>query len=122
MIMSVKIRALGRDVTTGISPGQMLVKIVHDEMVTLLGTAHVPVRLDGPLPAVVLVVGLQGSGKTTFCAKLGHHLAKRNRRALLAAADIHRPAAAEQLKRLVICVDSRIVFVFANSTIKSRMP
>lgn len=99
-IASVKAKAIGRDVTAGIQPGQMLVKIVHDELVALLGTAHVPVRLDGPLPAVVLVVGLQGSGKTTFCAKLGRHLAKRNRRALLAAADIHRPAAAEQLKRL----------------------
>jgi signal recognition particle subunit SRP54 len=99
-IASVKSKALGREVTAGISPGQMLVKIVHDEMTALLGTVNVPMRLDGPLPAVVLVIGLQGSGKTTFCAKLGRYLAKRNRRALLAAADIHRPAAAEQLKRL----------------------
>jgi signal recognition particle subunit SRP54 len=99
-IASVRARAVGRDVTASVTPGQMLVKIVHDELVALLGTAHVPIQLDGPLPAVILVVGLQGSGKTTFCAKLGRYLAGRNRRALLAAADVHRPAAAEQLMRL----------------------
>jgi signal recognition particle subunit SRP54 len=99
-IASVRAKAVGREVTASVTPGQMMVKIVHDELVTLLGTAHVPIRLDGPLPAVVMVVGLQGSGKTTFCVKLGRFLAKRNRRALLGAADNHRPAAVDQLKQL----------------------
>jgi signal recognition particle subunit SRP54 len=99
-IESVRAKALGREVTASVTPGQMVVKIVHDELTGLLGGDSVSIRLDGPLPAVILIIGLQGSGKTTFCAKLGRHLAKRNRLALLAAADVHRPAAAEQLRQL----------------------
>jgi signal recognition particle subunit SRP54 len=96
-VASVQAKALGREVVSSVTPGQQLVKIFHDELVELLGRTHEPLRLDGAPPAVVLVVGLQGSGKTTFSAKLGAHLACRNRRALLAAADVARPAAVEQL-------------------------
>jgi signal recognition particle subunit SRP54 len=99
-IASVRARAVGRDVLDSVTPGQMLIKIVHDELVALLGQSSVPLNIEGALPAVIMIVGLQGSGKTTFAAKLGLHLGKRHRKALLAAADIYRPAAIDQLIQL----------------------
>jgi len=99
-IASVQARAVGREVLDSVTPGQMLIKIVHDELVTLLGQSSAPLNIEGALPAVIMVVGLQGSGKTTFVAKLGIHLGKRHRKALLAAADIYRPAAIDQLVQL----------------------
>jgi signal recognition particle subunit SRP54 len=93
-------RALGREVLQSITPGQMIVKIIYDELVRLLGTSNVDIPFSQLPPTIVLVAGLQGSGKTTFCAKLALHLHGRGRHPLLAAADVHRPAAIDQLLTL----------------------
>ena len=81
-VASVQAKALGKEVLSSVTPGQMLIKIVHDELTALLGRSHVPLNIEGAVPAVVMVVGLQGSGKTTFVAKLGVFLGKRRRKAL----------------------------------------
>ncbi len=96
----VKEKALGQNVLTAVSPGQLMVKIVHDELVTLMGGDKTEINLKGD-PAVILIAGLQGSGKTTFSAKLASHLkSKRNKKVLLIAGDVYRPAAIDQLKVL----------------------
>jgi signal recognition particle subunit SRP54 len=95
----VKRKALGQSVLQSLQPGQQLVRIVHDELVELLGGTQAELEFRGH-PAVILVAGLQGSGKTTFSAKLAKHLSKRGRRVLLAAADVYRPAAMDQLQLL----------------------
>jgi signal recognition particle subunit SRP54 len=91
-------RALGQEVLQSITPGQQVVKIVHDELINLLGQAHVPVHWGSSFPAVIMIVGLQGSGKTTFAGKLAVYLKKQDRYPVLVAADVYRPAALEQLK------------------------
>jgi signal recognition particle subunit SRP54 len=97
-ISAVRERAVGQEVLKSVTPGQMVVKIVHDHLVDLLGREVSGVNLSGPPPRVVLMVGLQGSGKTTTSAKLAYRLrTKERRRALLAALDVQRPAAQEQL-------------------------
>lgn len=97
---TVKEKALGRDVLTSIEPGQLMVKIVHDELTALMGGEAQGVNLNGN-PAVILMSGLQGSGKTTFSAKLSHYLkTKKNKSVLLVACDVYRPAAINQLKVL----------------------
>jgi len=93
-------RAAGQEVMQSITPGQLIVKIIHGELVELLGTAHEEIRFSDLPPTVILVAGLQGSGKTTFCAKLALHLSGQGRHPLLAAADVHRPAAVDQLVAL----------------------
>lgn len=94
----VKEKALGMNVLTAVSPGQMMVKIVHDELAELMGGHNVDIVLKGS-PAVVLMSGLQGSGKTTFSGKLAGMLKnKRGKRPLLVACDVYRPAAIEQLR------------------------
>ena len=94
----VREKALGQDVLKSIKPGQMMIKIVHDELVDLMGGSMTDVELKGN-PAIVLLSGLQGSGKTTFAAKLANHLRKkRGKMPMLVAADVYRPAAIEQLK------------------------
>ncbi len=94
---SVKEKAIGRDVLTSISPGQLMVKIVHEELTQLMGSENEEVNLKGN-PAVILVSGLQGSGKTTFSAKLAYFLRnKKNKNVLLTAGDVYRPAAIDQL-------------------------
>ncbi len=96
----VKIKALGQNVLSAVSPGQLMVKIVHDELASLMGGEKVELNLKGS-PTVILMAGLQGSGKTTFSAKLAHFLhTKRGKSPLLVACDIYRPAAIEQLKVL----------------------
>ena len=96
----VKEKAIGQGVLTAVSPGQLMVKIMHDELTKLMGDESVDISLEGN-PTVVLVAGLQGSGKTTFSAKLANHLKKkRNKSPLLAACDVYRPAAIDQLKVL----------------------
>jgi signal recognition particle subunit SRP54 len=90
-------RAVGQEVLQSVTPGQLIVKILHDELVTLLGTAAAEI-VDAPSPpTVILIAGLQGSGKTTFSAKLAAYLCSQGRHPLLAAADVHRPAAIDQL-------------------------
>ncbi len=97
---TVKEKALGQNVLTAVSPGQLMTKIVHDELTALMGGSESEVQIDGN-PAVILIAGLQGSGKTTFSAKLANHLQKkRNKKALLVACDIYRPAAINQIKVL----------------------
>jgi len=95
----IKEEALGRDVLISVSPGQLLTKIVSEELTRLMGDSNVPVNLDGN-PNTILISGLQGSGKTTFSGKLANHLKKQGRTVLLAACDIYRPAAIDQLKVL----------------------
>lgn len=95
----VKAKALGQDVLTAVSPGQLLVKITHDELAALMGGRNAGINLSGN-PTVVLMSGLQGSGKTTFSGKLANYLRKKGRRVLLTAADVYRPAAIDQLETL----------------------
>ncbi len=96
----VKARAIGEEVLRSLTPGQQVVRIVHEELVKLLGGSAEPFRMPSESPAVIMVVGLQGSGKTTFCAKFARYVRKRGRSPLLAAADTYRPAAQEQLRTL----------------------
>ena len=97
---TVKQKALGQNVLTAVKPSQLMVKIVHDELATLMGGETAELNLAGR-PAVILMSGLQGSGKTTFSGKLARMLkAKKNRRPLLVACDVYRPAAIEQLRVL----------------------
>jgi signal recognition particle subunit SRP54 len=96
----VKEKALGQNVLTAVSPGQLMVKIVHDDLAELMGGDSTEINLKGD-PAIILIAGLQGSGKTTFSAKLANYLkTKRNKKVLLVAGDVYRPAAIEQLKVL----------------------
>jgi len=92
-------RAIGSDLLTGVNPGQQIVKIVHDELVEILGGERFQLKLDGR-PSVILMVGLQGSGKTTTAAKLAVRLRRDGRKPLLVAADVYRPAAVDQLVQL----------------------
>ena len=93
-------KALGQKILSSVKPGQVMVKIVHDELTNLMGGEHVDINLEGN-PSVILIAGLQGSGKTTFSAKLAHQLkTKRSKKPLLVAGDVYRPAAIDQLKVL----------------------
>ncbi|MBN1769131.1 MAG: signal recognition particle protein [Prolixibacteraceae bacterium] len=97
---TVKEKALGQDVLKAVKPGQMMVKIVHDELAELMGSSAVDINMKST-PAVILIAGLQGSGKTTFSGKLSKFLKeKRGKKPLLVAGDVYRPAAIEQLKVL----------------------
>lgn len=99
-VASVKEKAIGEEVLRSVTPGQMIVKIVHDEMVRLLGGTTATIRNAGIPPTIIMLTGLQGSGKTTFAAKLARYLQKKNRKPMLVAADVYRPAAIQQLKIL----------------------
>jgi len=92
-------KAMGQNVLTAISPGQLLVKITSDELTALMGGQSEDIRVEGN-PAIILIAGLQGSGKTTFSGKLANYLKKQGRSVMLAACDIYRPAAIDQLKVL----------------------
>ena len=96
---AIKEEALGRDVLISVSPGQLLTKIVSEELTKLMGETNVPLNNSGA-PNVILISGLQGSGKTTFCGKLAHKFKKEGRTVLLAACDVYRPAAIDQLRVL----------------------
>ena len=98
-IESVKQKALGEHVVQAVQPGQQMVKIIHDELVTLLGSENAGLQLSGN-PACILMCGLHGSGKTTSSAKLAKLLTKQGRSVLLVAADVYRPAAMDQLAML----------------------
>ncbi len=96
---TVKEKALGQDVLTSVSPGQLLTKIVNDELALLLGGKTEDINIIGS-PAIILMAGLQGSGKTTHSAKLASYIKKKGRTVMMAACDVYRPAAIEQLKVL----------------------
>jgi signal recognition particle subunit SRP54 len=96
---SVKQKALGTQVTKGVQPGQQFIKIVHDELTLLMGEKHEELSLKAPAPVVILIVGLNGAGKTTFTGKLGLHLRQKyQKNVLLVPCDTFRPAAKEQLR------------------------
>lgn len=107
-IDTVKKKAMGQNVLTAIEPGQLMVKIVHDELADLMGGENAPLTISGK-PAIILMSGLQGSGKTTFTAKLAKKLkAEKNVRPLLAACDVYRPAAIDQLKVLAESINTEV--------------
>lgn len=115
-IAQVKEQALGEKVVKSVRPGQMVVKIVHDELVKLLGTENVALNLNAVPPVCILMVGLQGSGKTTTSAKIANKL-KAHKKVMLVSLDIYRPAAQEQLAQL-----ANQIGVFALPVIKGEKP
>ena len=96
-IDNVQQKSLGKEVLTSVSPGQLIVKIIHDELVALLGTTRAEITISQTPPSVIMIAGLQGSGKTTFAGKLANLLKSKGRSPLLVAADVYRPAAIDQL-------------------------
>lgn len=112
-ISNIKDRAEGEEVLKGVNPSQQLIKIVHDELVTLLGKETTPLNLDGH-PSLIMMLGLQGSGKTTSSAKLAIKLKKEGKNPLLVACDVYRPAAIKQLQTLGSQTNTE-VFTIENS-------
>jgi signal recognition particle subunit SRP54 len=96
-IASVTEKAVGKEVLASLAPGQQVIKVVYEELVTLLGSEAEPLRLDGAQPVVIMMAGLQGSGKTTTSAKIARQLKEKGRKPFLVPADVYRPAAIEQL-------------------------
>ncbi len=112
-IAEVKVRAQGREVLDSLTPGQAVIQVVHEELTKLMGAQNAGLNLAAVPPAIILMAGLQGSGKTTTSAKLAKLLKEQKKKVLLASADIYRPAAIEQLKTLandleVDCFDSNV--------------
>jgi len=106
LIERIKVRAVGQEVLKSLSPGQALIKVVRDELTAVMGSTASDLNLNVPAPAVILMAGLQGAGKTTTVAKLGKHLKeKRKKKVMVVSADVYRPAAIEQLKTLAQQVD-----------------
>ncbi|QNH17689.1 signal recognition particle protein [Xanthomonas sp. SS] len=101
LIERIKVRAVGQEVLKSLTPGQALIKVVRDELTTVMGSAASDLNLNVPAPAIVLMAGLQGAGKTTTVGKLAKHLKeKRKKKVMVVSADVYRPAAIEQLKTL----------------------
>ena len=117
-VEDVQKRAVGQDVLSSITPGQQIIKIIYDEMVRLLGESRAEVASSNVPPTVILVAGLQGSGKTTFCAKLACFLKGKGRLPLLVAADTYRPAAIDQLIALGKQIDTPVFSDRAQSALK----
>src|SRR5262245_30123432 len=99
-IERVRVKAIGQDVLTSLTPGQQVVKVVRDELVDLLGGSGHRLAMASHPPTVIMLVGLQGSGKTTSAAKLARHFQKQGQHPIMVSADVYRPAAIEQLRRL----------------------
>jgi signal recognition particle subunit SRP54 len=114
-VKKVRSRALGEATIKSISPGEQFTKIIHDELIQLMGGEEVKIEFRGS-PSVCMVCGLQGVGKTTHCAKLAYYLSKRHKKVLLAACDLQRPAAIEQLQILGQSID---VPVFTKENAKN---
>jgi signal recognition particle subunit SRP54 len=112
-IAAVTEKSVGKEVLSSLSPGQQVIKIVHDELVELLGSTASALRLDGRQPVTIMLAGLQGSGKTTTAAKLARLLKEQGRRPFLVPADVYRPAAIDQLHVLGEQID---VPVFGSTT------
>ncbi len=114
-INQVREQSIGEKVVRSVQPGQMVIKIVHDELVKVLGTEAVPLNLNAPAPLSILMVGLQGSGKTTSAAKIAKRLADKNhKKVLLASLDIYRPAAQEQLSQLAAQIKGHALPIVAG--------
>jgi len=106
LIERIKVRAVGQEVMKSLTPGQALIRIVRDELTAVMGSAATELNLNVPAPAVILMAGLQGAGKTTTVAKLGKHLKeRRKKKVMVVSADVYRPAAIEQLRTLAAQVD-----------------
>jgi signal recognition particle subunit SRP54 len=104
----VKERAMGQDVLRSLTPGQALIKVVNDELVAVMGEANESLNLNMQPPAVILMAGLQGAGKTTSVAKLARWLKENQKKSVMvASADVYRPAAIEQLKTLAAEVEAK---------------
>ncbi len=113
----VRAKAVGADILKSIKPGQMVVKIVHDELVDMLGAEGVTIDLNAPAPVVIMMVGLQGSGKTTTTGKIGKRLTERSKKkVLLASLDTRRPAAQEQLRQLGVQTGVDTLPIIAGQT------
>src|SRR6202043_2506373 len=98
LIENIKEKAMGEEVLTSLSPSQQVIKIVHEELIKILGSHESRLRFANEPPGVFLIVGLQGSGKTTSTGKLARWLSKNGHRPMMVSVDLHRPAAREQLK------------------------
>ncbi len=106
LVERIKVRAVGQEVLKSLTPGQALIKVVRDELTNVMGSAASDLNLNVPAPAVILMAGLQGAGKTTTVGKLAKHLKeKRKKKVMVVSADVYRPAAIEQLKTLAQQVD-----------------
>ena len=122
LIEDIREKSLGEQVIKSVSPAQMIVKIVYDELTELMGGEQKPLNLSPKkLPAVIMVAGLQGSGKTTFCAKLALRLKKNGKQPLLVAADVYRPAAVDQLKALGQQVDVPVFAIEEQDAMKAAL-
>jgi signal recognition particle subunit SRP54 len=107
LIERIKVRAIGKEVLSSLTPGQALIKVVHDELATVMGAQATELNLNVPAPAVILMAGLQGAGKTTTVAKLAKFLKeKRKKKVMVVSADVYRPAAIQQLETLAKQVDA----------------
>jgi len=117
LIERVKVRAVGQDVLRSLTPGQALIKVVRDELTAVMGAQSADLNLNVPAPAVILMAGLQGAGKTTTVGKLAKYLKeRRKKKVMVVSADVYRPAAIEQLKVLAAQVD---VLFFPSSAEQS---
>jgi signal recognition particle subunit SRP54 len=117
LVERIKVRAVGQEVLKSLTPGQALIKVVRDELATVMGSAVTDLNLNVPAPAVILMAGLQGAGKTTTVGKLAKHLKeKRKKKVMVVSADVYRPAAIEQLKTLAQQVD--VLFFPSDSSQK----
>jgi signal recognition particle subunit SRP54 len=122
LIEDIREKSLGEQVIKSVSPAQMIVKIVYDELTELMGGEQKPLNLSPKkLPAVIMVAGLQGSGKTTFCAKLALRLKKNGKQPMLVAADVYRPAAVDQLKALGQQVDVPVFAIEEQDAMKAAL-
>ncbi len=107
LIQRIKVKAVGQDVMKSLSPGQALVKVVRDELTAVMGAAASELNLNVPAPAIILMAGLQGAGKTTTVAKLARYLRERKKKkVMVVSADVYRPAAIEQLRTLAAQVEA----------------
>lgn len=97
-VADVSEKALGQEILKSLSPAQQVIKIVNDELISLMGSSNSKLVVSSESPTIVMMCGLQGAGKTTLCAKLGAHLKKQGKKPLLVACDVYRPAAIDQLK------------------------
>jgi len=117
-VTSVQERALGHEVLKSVTPAQQVIKILHAELTTLMGGSEVGIKTASAPPTVIMLVGLQGSGKTTLAGKLAKHLKNRGRNPLLVAADLQRPAAVEQLRIVAEQVGVNVLAEFDSTPVK----
>lgn len=118
-IENIKQKALGQDVMKSLTPGQQVVKIVKDELVDLLGTSQSKLNISSNPPTIIMLVGLQGSGKTTLCGKLANYLRKQGKNPLMVACDVYRPAAIKQLETLGKSLNINVYSEEGNSDVVS---